>query len=96
MAASPQDSHDVTLASADPDLLLCLEKKVKQGRECSLLLEYRNGNVTTTLKVSKVMCSEARTPIFDTKSQHEKKNKEYGGRRKKRIYQNFLITIRNF
>ena len=42
MSVSPQDSQDVTLASADPDLLSCWERKVKQGRECSFLLEYRN------------------------------------------------------
>ena len=58
MSVSPQDSQDVTLASADPDLLLCWERKVKQGKECSLLLEYRSGKVTTTLKVSKVRGSK--------------------------------------
>ena len=85
MVVSPQDSQDVALASADPDLLLCWERKVKQGRKCSLLLEYRNGKVTTTLKVSKIKRSEARTPISDTKSQAEKMNKGYGGKRR-RIY----------
>ena len=58
---------------------------MKQGRECSLLLEYRNGKVTTTLKVSKLRRSEARTPISDTKSQAEKINKGYGGKKKKNL-----------
>ena len=43
-------------------------QKVKQSRECSLLFEYKNGNVTTTLKVCKVLKSEARAPTTDSKS----------------------------
>ena len=59
--APPKDSQDVTLASADPDLVLCWEHKVKQGKECSLLLEFKNGNVITTLKVSKSKNFEDKT-----------------------------------
>ena len=73
MAALP-DSQDVTLAFADSDLFQCWNKKVKQGRECSLLLEFKNGNVTTTLKVSKTRSFEAKTPIVDSKSLAEKKS----------------------
>ena len=71
--APPKDSQDVTLALADPDMVLCWEQKVKQGRECSLLLEFKNGNVTTTLKVSKTRSFEAKTPRVDSKSLAEKK-----------------------
>ena len=85
MISPSQDTHDVTLASADLDLLLCWERKVKQGRECSLLLEFKHGKVTTTLKVSKVRGSDVKTPISDSKSQVEKKKKGNGGNRK-RIY----------
>ena len=46
----PQDSPDVTFASADPALLACWEEKVKQGASCSLLLEHKKGVITTTLK----------------------------------------------
>ena len=72
------DSQDVTLALADPDIFLCWEKKVKQGKECSLLLEHKNGKVTTTFKVCKVLKSEARAPKTDLKSQAEKKNQKKG------------------
>ena len=83
MAACPQDLQDVTLAWTDPDIILCWEKKVKQGRECSLLLEYKNGKVTTTLKVGKVNSSEARTPALTSKSQAEKNKQGSGGKKKK-------------
>ena len=53
---------------------------MKQGKECSFLLEYRNGKVTTTLKISKLRLSEARTPTSDTKYQAEKIKKGYGGK----------------
>ena len=82
MAACPQDSQDVTLVSADPDLLLCWKKKVKQGRECSLLMECKNGKVTTTLKVTKVRNSEARTPASTKRSQAEKTKKGSSGKKK--------------
>ena len=42
---------DVTLASVDTALLLCWEEKVKQKKDCSLLLQCRGGRVITTLKV---------------------------------------------
>ena len=74
--APPKDSQDVTLAFADPDLVLCWEQKVKQGRECSLLLESKNGKVITTLKVSKSRSFESKTPKEDSQSQAEKKSKK--------------------
>ena len=61
---------------ADPDIVLCWEQKVKQGRKCSLLLEFKNGNVTTTLKVCKSRSFEAQTPKIDSKPQAEKKSKQ--------------------
>ena len=73
--APPKDSQDVTLAFADPDIVLCWEQKVKHGRECSLLLEFKNGNVTTTLKVCKSRCFEAKTLKVDSKPHAEKKSK---------------------
>ena len=57
------------------------KKKVKQGRECSLLLKHKNGKVTTTLKVSKDVKSEARFPKTDSKSEAENKNQTKGGRK---------------
>ena len=44
---------DVTLASVDPALLLCCGEEVKQGKDCSLILKYQGGKITTTLEVSK-------------------------------------------
>ena len=41
---------DVSLASIDAALLLCWEEKVKQKKDCSLLLQSRGGRVITTLK----------------------------------------------
>ena len=43
----------VTLASADPALILCWDEQVKQGKDCSLILKYHGGKITTTLEVSK-------------------------------------------
>ena len=74
--APPKDSQDVTLASADPDLVHCWEQKVKQGEECSLLLEFKNGNVITTLKVSKSRSFEAKRLQADSKPLAEKKSKK--------------------
>ena len=74
--APPKDSQDVNLASADPILVLCWEHKVKQGKECSLLLEFQNGNVIPTLKVSKSKSSEAKTQKADSKPLDEKKSKK--------------------
>ena len=68
MAVLP-DSQDVTLACADSDILQCWGKKVKQRKECFLLLEYKNG---------KVLKSEARAPTTDSKSLAEIKKKKKG------------------
>ena len=43
---------DVTLASADPQLVLCWEEKVRLGAECSLLLKHTKGKFVTILKSS--------------------------------------------
>ena len=42
----------VTLASADPQLLLCWEEKVRLGAECSLSLKHSKGKIVTILKSS--------------------------------------------
>ena len=44
------DIPNVTLASADPALLLCWENMVRQGTECSLLLKHSKGKIITILK----------------------------------------------
>ena len=54
---------------------------MKQGRECSLLLEHKNGKVTTTLKVSKAVKSEARPPKTDSKAQAEIKKQNKAGKK---------------
>ena len=36
-----KDIPDVTLATVDPELLLCVKEKVKHGAECSLLMKDR-------------------------------------------------------
>ena len=43
---------DVTLASADPHLVLCWEEKVRLGAECFLLLKHSKGKIITILKSS--------------------------------------------
>ena len=50
MAAA--NSMDVTLVPVDTSILSCWEEKVKQGIECSLLLQHSKGKVITTLKCS--------------------------------------------
>ena len=79
--AALQDSQDVTLALADSDLFHCWEKKVRQGRECSLLLEHQHGKVTTTFKVCKVLKYKAKTPETDSKALAEKKIQKKGGKK---------------
>ena len=79
--AALEDSQDVTLAYADSNIFQCWEKKVKQGRECSLLLEYKNGKVLTTFKSVKLVKSEARAPLPDSKPQAEKKKHNKGSKK---------------
>lgn len=91
----PQDSTDVTFASADPALLACWEEKVKQGASCSLLLEHKKGVITTTLKCSstrKAFNAEGCSPSFN--SQAEKKKKKQGNKKKLKAllsYQECLV-----
>ena len=78
------DSCDVTLV--DPALLSCWEEKVKQGVECSLLLEYTKGKVTTILKCTMAKKPNARAPKPLSSSQAEKKmtkKKNKGGKKKR-------------
>ena len=76
---------DVTLASADPALLICWEEQVKQGKECPLILKYQGGKITTTLQVSKRHKAVApkKTPVPPSNSQAEKINKDVKGNKKK-------------
>ena len=88
--AAPKDLQDVTLALADPDLINCWERNVKQRRKCSLLLELRNGKVPTTLKVGN---SETRTPKPNSKSLAKNNKKEKGAKKQTKLpaYQKFLV-----
>ena len=52
---------NVTLTSADPALLLCWEKRVKQGVECFLLLKHRRVKIPTILQCNTLKSSEAKT-----------------------------------
>ena len=96
----PQDSTDVTFASADPALLACWEEKVKQGASCSLLLEHKNGIITTTLKCSstrKAFNAEGCSPSFNSKA--EKKKKKQGNKKKLKVllfYQERLVSRRDY
>ena len=76
---------DVNLV--DPALLSCWEEKVKQGVECSLLLEHSKGKVTTILKCTTAKEPNARAPIPVSTSQAEKKKKKNNnkGGKKKRL-----------
>ena len=51
------DFPDVTLAHADPALLLCWEEKVRQGVDCTVLLKHSRGKVITMLKCRKSLKS---------------------------------------
>ena len=74
---------DVTLVYADPALLLCWEEQVKQGKDCSLLLEYKNGFITTTLKVNKCKSPEAKvSKLVPTSKSQAKKKKKRGGKQR--------------
>ena len=53
---------DVTLASADPQLLLCWEEKVRLGAECSLLLKHSKGKIFTILKSSSFSTQKPNVP----------------------------------
>ena len=84
--ARPTDSStttDITLASADPALLLCWEGKVKQGEECSLVLQFKGGKVVTTLTCKSTKKLEAKksspelllpTPVESKKRKSRKPN----------------------
>ena len=79
MTMSVPDFPDVTLASADPDILQCWEEKVRQGAECLLLLKHSRGKVTTILKCSKTRRPEAKahsTVPAQAEKWMKKKNRE--------------------
>ena len=68
---------DVTLASADPQLLLCWEEKVRLGAECSLLLKHSKGKIVTILKSSSLTSLKPKIssslPIIPPKAGKKKK-----------------------
>ena len=66
MAAPSKDVTDVTLALVDQDLLQCWKLKVKQGKECSLLLDFTNGKLSTTLKLSDPRIPEAKSNSLES------------------------------
>ena len=68
----------VTLASADPALILCWDEQVKQGKDCSLILKYHGGKITTTLvahKLKPVPISSSQAEKIDQKFKRKKKKK---------------------
>ena len=59
---------DVTLAHADPDILLCWEIQVKEGNECCLLQQLKGGKMTTTLKSTSFRKLDAKNSKPDNES----------------------------
>ena len=91
---------DVTMTSADPALLLCWEEQVKQGKDCSLILNYQGCKITTTLQVSKQQ--EPVTPKLENmpqaSSQAEKKVKRNKKKQLEKLlsYHKKLLTKKDF
>ena len=73
---------DVTLVYADPALLLCWEEQVKQGKDCSLLLDNKNGKITTCLKVTNLRSLEAKIPKLVPSKNPQTVNKKKGDKKK--------------
>ena len=76
---------DVTLAYADPNLLLCWEEKVKQGAECNLLLKHSKGQIKTILRTrsAKILYPKVLPSAALLFTPEEKKKKEQGNKKKK-------------
>ena len=89
MAAA--NSMDVTLVPVDTSILSCWEEKVKQGIECSLLLNHSKGKVITTLKCSADLQPPeagsvrhlAPSTQAEEKGRTKKRKKNKGGKKKK-------------
>ena len=82
MAAT--DIPDVTLASADPAILLCWEEQVKKGVDCSILIKHSRGKITTILTSSKNRNVEAKVPgVAHSPSEKILKKKNKGGKKKR-------------
>ena len=84
--------QDVTLVSTDPELLLCWEQQVKQGKDWSLILKYQGGKITNTLQVSRR--HKAVAPKIDSEptssSQDEKNNRDVKKKNKKKSLEKLL------
>ena len=76
---------DVTLAHADPALLLCWEEKVKHGIECSLLLKHSKGRIITTLKTCSTKKVEPKISVPTLSSNQADKKKRKKGKNTKRL-----------
>ena len=81
---SAQYSSDVTLASADPALVLCWEEKVRQGEDCTLQLKHSKGRITTIFKstrlLNKIPHPHSSDPILpQAEKEKKKKNKRKRG-----------------
>ena len=76
---------DVTLAYADPNLLLCWEEKVKQAAECTLLLKHSRGKIETILKVrsAKILHPKVLLSADLLSTPAEKKKKKKGNKNKR-------------
>ena len=73
--ADKKNIPDVTLACADPALLLCWEEKVKLGIECSLLLKHSKGKIITTLKTFSAIIAEPNIIVSTLSSNQADKKK---------------------
>ena len=81
------DIHNVTLASADPALLLFWENMVRQGTECSLLLKHSKGKIITILKSTgpRIFKQKDPSPTPPDSTPAEKKKKKKRGNKQKRL-----------
>ena len=83
--ADKKNIPDVTLACADPALLLCWEEKVKLGIECSLLLKHSKGKIITTLKTCNAIIAEPNIIVSTLSSNQADKKKRKKGKTDKRL-----------
>jgi hypothetical protein len=82
-----KDIPNVTLASVDPEILLCWGNMVRQGSDCSLLLKHSKGKITTILKStgSRILKKKDPSPTPPISTPAEKKRKKKRGNKQKRL-----------
>lgn len=83
---SDKNFSDITLAYADPNLLLCWDEKVEQGSECTILLKHSKGKVKTILRTRSVKILHPKVlPSAALLSTPAEKKKKKNGNKKKRL-----------